>query len=354
MALRSSNGSATEVVVPEYPIENDATGAFREAFTISNRYKGRDNFIAILAILNNYVVFAICVYACEYVNSHSVDPILWWVTYIFAVLVIASRMRAFEHFVHEASHNNLFTSLRAHEYLEFLYAFPVFRLLKVFRTLHLEHHKHLGDPVRDADVVRFISYGLISDPSISNKRFLWLIWGLPVTGWFQYEYLVTLFAEFWTAPESYPSKAIYWALVLSGVHLTGTWRGFALYYVVPWLGILPITRWWAELGEHLGLNLTGNFGNSRTNDGFLQRWWIHPLNDGLHAAHHLNSQVPFHLLRRLHTELMRESSEYKEKSQISGGILETFRQMRAAPTVVLKESSGGKAEWDKGQVWARR
>ncbi|KAJ7819226.1 hypothetical protein B0H13DRAFT_2378493 [Mycena leptocephala] len=50
-------------------------------------------------------------------------------------LVISSRLRAFEHMVHEASHNNLFTLARAHEWFEFTYAFPV------FRTLHVEHHK---------------------------------------------------------------------------------------------------------------------------------------------------------------------------------------------------------------------
>jgi fatty acid desaturase len=61
------------------------------------------------------------------------------------------------------------------------------------------------------------------------------------------------------------------------------------------------------------MDMRGPFGNSRTNDGFWQRWWIHPLNDGLHAAHHLNSQVPFHRLRAAHEELVGKSKAYREK-----------------------------------------
>ncbi|KAF8180670.1 hypothetical protein K438DRAFT_1976498 [Mycena galopus ATCC 62051] len=112
-------------------------------------------------------------------------------------LIISSRLRAFEHLVHEASHNNLFT---------------------VFRTLHLEHHKYLGDPVRDADVVRFIDYGVIGDTQMSAGRRTWRMFGLPFTGWFHYEYFNTLFTEFWMHPSCYPSKAIYWIVVLAAVH----------------------------------------------------------------------------------------------------------------------------------------
>jgi fatty acid desaturase len=187
---------------------------------------------------------------------------------------------------------------------------------------------------------------------MTPRRYWWFVFGLPLTGWFHYEYLSTLFLEFWTSPTSYPSKVIYWSVVLTTVQLYGKWPGFAMYYIVPVFGILPVTRWWAELGEHLGLDMTGNFGNSRTNDGFWQRWWIYPLNDGLHAAHHLNSQVPCYRLRRVHKELLTEIAEFRTKNQFSNGVLETFRQIIAAPTVV-REGTGGTAEWNKGQLWTK-
>ncbi|KAJ6540842.1 fatty acid desaturase-domain-containing protein [Mycena vulgaris] len=349
---------------------DDLHVAFKEALAITNRHKGRSNLWGVLAIVSNYAAITACIVFSEYASPR-LDRRAGQAVYALMALVISSRLRAFEHLVHEASHNNLFTNPRAHEWFEFTYAFPVFRLLKVFRTLHLEHHKYigdpasfvfhsladvlLGDPVRDADVVRFITYGFISDTPMSARRKTWLMFGLPWTGWFHYEYLQTLLTEFWTDPTCYPSKLIYWVTVLATVHLTDTWAGFGWYYVVPWLGILPITRWWAELGEHLGMDMTGYFGNSRTNDGFLQRWWIHPLNDGLHAAHHLNSQVPCYRLRKAQAELMTESKAFREKNVFVNGMWETFSQIYTRPTVVRPRVEGVRAEWNNGhQMWAKK
>ncbi|KAJ7284948.1 fatty acid desaturase-domain-containing protein [Mycena rebaudengoi] len=330
--------------------EDDLQAAFREALATSNRHKGKSNFYGLLAIANNYVVFALCVYLSEYASSHF-ETAAARGTYILMVLVIGSRMRAFENLVHEASHNNLFTNPRAHEWLEFTYAFPVFRLLKSYRTLHLEHHKYLGDPVRDADVVRFIDHGFIADQPISARRKTWLMFGLPFTGWLHYEYMNTTFTEFWSDPARYPLKLVFWVVVLSAVHFCNVWEGFGKYYAVPLFGILPVTRWWAELGEHIGMDMTQNFGNSRTNDGFLQRWWIHPPNDGLHAAHHLNSQIPFHRLRQAHRELVTESKAFREKNIVANGMWETFAQMYR-PTKIWARVKG---VWNNGhQSWAKK
>ncbi|KAJ7887434.1 fatty acid desaturase-domain-containing protein [Mycena leptocephala] len=288
--------------------------AFKEALSIINRHKG-----------------------CLHRRAG-------WGIYSIMALVISSRLRAFEHMVHEASHNNLFTLARAHEWFEFTYAFPVFRLLKVFRTLHVEHHKYLGDPVRDSDVVRLIDYGFISDTPMSASRKTWLILGLPWTGWFQYEYINTLFTEFWMDSSCHPSKLIYWIVVPSAVHLSDRWTEFGRYYVIPWLGIFPIIRWWAELGEYVGMDMTKDFGNSRTNDGFWQWWFFYPLNDGLHAAHHLNSQVPCYRLRRAQAELMAESTAFREKNVLANSMWEMYSQIYTRPTIIKERVEGVRAE----------
>jgi fatty acid desaturase len=210
--------------------------------------------------------------------------------------------------------------------------------------LHVEHHKYLGDPVRDSDVVRLIDYGFISDTPMSASRKTWLILGLPWTGWFQYEYINTLFTEFWMDSSCYPSKLIYWIVVLSAVHFSDRWTEFGWYYVIPWLGIFPIIRWWAELGEHVGMDMTKDFGNSRTNDGFWQRWFFYPLNDGLHAAHHLNSQVPCYRLRRAQAELMAESTAFREKNVLANSMWETYSQIYTRPTIIKERVGGVRAE----------
>ncbi|KAF8180671.1 hypothetical protein K438DRAFT_1976499 [Mycena galopus ATCC 62051] len=88
------------------------------------------------------------------------------------------------------------------------------------------------------------------------------------------------------------------------------------------------------------MDMTGHFGNSRTNDGFCQQWWIHPLNDGLHATHHLNSQVPCYRLRKAHAELMAESSAFREKNVVANSIWETFSQIYTRPTIIKEGVKG--------------
>ncbi|KAJ7271683.1 fatty acid desaturase-domain-containing protein [Mycena rebaudengoi] len=313
--------------------QEDLALAFKDALAISNRHKGRNNLWSALAILSNHVVIAGCAVFSEY--AYAYPGLSLWERrgiYTLMVLIIASRMRGFEVLVHEASHNNLFTSPRAHEWFEFTFAFPVFRALKAYRTTHLDHHRYLGDPVRDADIVRMQWYGFDDKPT--TLRTTWLLFGLPLTGWLQYEYITTSFIEFWTESAAWPAKFTYWALAFGAVHACNAWREFGWYFLVPFLGILPITRWWAEMSEHAGMDMRGNFGNSRTNDGFWQRWWMHPLNDGLHAVHHLNAQVPFHRLRDAHTELMTENKAFREKNVIAHGLWDTFMQIYQRPTLV--------------------
>ncbi|KAJ7277975.1 fatty acid desaturase-domain-containing protein [Mycena rebaudengoi] len=308
--------------------EEDLALAFKDAVAISNRHKGRNNLWSALAILNNYAVIAGCTVLSEYAYAYpSLTLLERRVIYTLMVLIIASRMRGFEVFVHEASHNNLFTSPAAHEWFEFTFAFPA------YRTTHLDHHRYLGDPVRDADAVRMQWYGFDGKP-MSTWRTSWLLFGLPLTGWLQYEYITTSFLEFWTDSAAFPAKFTYWAFTLGAVHAFHVWRQFGWYFLVPSLGILPITRWWAEMSEHVGMDMRGNFGNSRTNDGFWQRWWIHPLNDGLHAVHHLNAQVPFYRLRDAHMELMTENKAFREKNVIAHGIWDTFLQIYQRPTLL--------------------
>ncbi|KAJ3154579.1 hypothetical protein HDU89_007817 [Geranomyces variabilis] len=239
-------------------------------------------------------------------------------------------MRAFENLVHEASHYNLFTSPRAHEILEFLYAFPVFRLLQDYRRSHQIHHKHLGDPTRDPDVIRIKEIGLDHLPD----RFGWLLFGLPATGYLTYEYLTTTFAEFWTTASSKGSKIAYWTIVLAAVSATHAAAYFTLYYLVPLFIILPVTRYWAEASEHAALDLTGDFGNSRSNIGLAHLWFMHPHNDGYHAVHHLDARVPFHALPIAHEQLMQENAEFKAKAVVSRGFVQTFKQMRVMKMVI--------------------
>ena len=305
--------------------------AVGSSHAVANLYRTRDTIKGLLAIFANYAISAACILLDRMVSSSHHSPrFLSMTVSVTSLLIIASRMRALENLVHEASHNNLFASSHLHERLQFLYAFPVFRLLQDYRRSHLIHHQFLGDSKRDPDVIRIYELGLDRLP----EQPVWFLFGLPSTGFLTYEYLTTTFYDFWTSRSCVLAKTAYWAAVLLALLYTHTVTQFLRYYLVPFLVVLPVTRYWAEASEHLGLDLTASFGNSRTNMGFLHKWYMHPHNDGYHAVHHLHSQVPFHLLPRAHDHLMQASKQFSEKTVISRGVFETFRQMASKKMIV--------------------
>lgn len=316
-------------VIPSVALKKDQL--VQHPLDIAQTYRERNTLRALTAILGNYIVIGVCIALSRGASE------LWclsaWVTrlvHLLSVIVIASRLRAFENLVHEASHNNLFPSVVLHQRLQFLYAFPVFRVVEDYRRSHLIHHKHLGDRNKDPDIIRFFSLGLDQLP----ERPLWFFFGLPMTGFLTYEYLTTTLWEFWESSSQRSAKTVFWTALGLSLGYTGTLWRFVYYYLVPFLVILPITRYWAELSEHLGLDMRKELGGSRTNIGFLHQWYLNPHNDGYHAVHHLCSQVPFYLLPQAHRELKKSSEGFEKNCVISYGIMETFRQMVASKTFV--------------------
>lgn len=302
----------------------------KQALAIAKTYHGRSSRKAFTAIATNYLVVATCVAVSQwafgsfYITAYGSKSV-----YVLAIIIIASRMRAMENLVHEASHNNLFPHSHLHARLQFLYGFPVFRIWEDYRNSHMIHHKYLGDSRKDPDLLRLYQLGLHRLP----EKPVWFLVGLPATGFLTYEYLTTTFWEFWFSSSCRRSKSAYWLAIAFAMWYTATLKQFVYYYMVPMLFILPTTRYWAEISEHLGLDLRNEFGSSRTNVGFFHQWYLNPHNDGYHAVHHLYSQVPFYLLPEAHRRLMDASDEYGTKSVISFGVLEAFHQMATNPTI---------------------
>ena len=321
----------SEIVTTETPEIRQQDKSLQHALGVAKLYRARSTLQTTLGIISNYIVFITCIAVSQSpaVSSY-LSPLAARILYVLSALLIASRMRALENLIHEASHNNLFPVAKLHQRLQFLYAFPVFRVVDDYRRSHSLHHKHLGDRHRDPDIVRLYDLGLDKLP----EQPVWYLIGLPMTGFLTYEYLTTSFWDFWESSSSRFSKTLYWMSVALGVAYTKSYQGFVYYYLIPFLVILPVTRYWAEISEHLGLDLRADLGSSRTNIGFIHRWYMNPHNDGYHAVHHLCSQVPFYLLPEAHRILMKDSEAYAKATVISCGFFETFKQMVTGKTIV--------------------
>lgn len=324
-------------LLPPLAIQPDKVGKpltrqeqFQHALNVANQYRSRNPRKAFQAIATNYLVIGACVAVSEYIRVFfpTCANVVTLCSYSIACLIIASRLRAFENLVHEASHYNLFVSPSSHYRFQFLYSFPVFRILQDYRASHLIHHKHLGNPSRDPDLIRIHELGLHQCDQYPIYYFLLL----PFSGYIHFEYMTTTFAEFFTSRSTYPSKILYWSTALGAIYLTGTVYHFLCYYMVPFFLILPITRYWAEASEHLGMDMGSKFSHSRSNLGFGHRWYMHPHNDGYHGVHHIHSQVPFHQLPEAHKALMNENMSFRKEAVISKGIMQTFWQMVTVKT----------------------
>lgn len=252
------------------PLPVTESQQFQHALRLANTFRSRDSRKSLLAIFTNYAIIGSCIFLLEQAWCNQSSDAMIWAIYAAVCLIIASRMRAFENLVHEASHFNLFKSPSTHYTLQFLYAFPVFRVLEDYRHSHLIHHQHLGDPNKDPDLIRIFELGLdkvTEDP-------VYYFFTMPFSGYIHWEYLSTTFADFWSSRAAYPSKAIFWAAVLAASYANETLAlRMGLYYVVPFFLVLPIIRYWAEMSEHLGMDMTGKFGNSRSNLGFSHKWF---------------------------------------------------------------------------------
>ena len=344
-----------QVTAEQSPVHSEAQD-YQHALKIANQFRRREDLKGLFAIMANYAVIGACVMAAEQ------NWVFCRAVYMAACLVISSRLRGFENLVHEASHYNLFTSPAMHYKLQGLYAFPVLRVLSDYRRGHLVHHQHLGDAARDPDLVRIRALGLDRVPEAP----FYYLFALPLSGAIHWEYMATTFVEFWTSSEAYPGKAAFWAAVLGvAAFHDATARLLGLYYAVPFFLILPVLRYWAEAAEHLGLDLTGKFGNSRSNLGLAHAWFstyplspvlpfyshhcrvklanhpsaVHPHNDGFHAVHHLHAQVPFHQLPTAHAALMEESAAFRTRTVCSDGFIDTFLQMARNP-ILMKHTAG--------------
>lgn len=72
----------------------------------------------------------------------------WWM-YLIAIIIIGSRMRAFDNLMHEASHFQLFKNKKLNKWIAcFFVAFPVFTSFTTYCQSHYMHHRHLWHEIK--------------------------------------------------------------------------------------------------------------------------------------------------------------------------------------------------------------
>jgi fatty acid desaturase len=270
---------------------------------------GANDWHSIVYLAMDYGLIALAIYVGRTLHSSLVV--------LGAMILIASRMRALDNFVHEASHQMLFRHRTANTWVTtLLCAYPIGTSYFAYVQSHNAHHRNTGgrdDPCRR----RQEKYDFHNQRQQSKflLRTLLIFWDAPV-------YLansVTTYIKPIEPPRNEKQRVwqrreilgqwLYWLTMLTVLTIGGWWWIFLLYWIVPYLTFFQVIRKLAEHSEHNGLwEAPSEIEVTRNNFCHpLLRFLIYPHGDSYHLTHHLFSRVPHYRLRHAHQILLQDA-----------------------------------------------
>lgn len=274
----------------------------------------RNNYSNALIIVLDWAIIAGAISFSIYFEN-------WW-SYLLSLIVIGSRMRAFDNLMHEASHFLLFKNRTVNKWVACLFvAYPVFTSFTAYCNSHYKHHRHLWDIEKDPDTKRYALIGL-DKPQHSIKKFVFDHILKPLTLTHVPKYIAGTIKVNVTSKDEPGSeklaKLLYWSAIISSSVIFDFWMYLILFWLVPLLTTFQVIRYWAEMAEHSGLKNEHELHSSRNTFGNpIQIFLLHPHNDNYHLVHHLFPAVPHYNLRKVHQILMRDK-EYREAHHCTG------------------------------------
>lgn len=251
-----------------------------------------------------------------------------WPTYLIAMILIGSRMRALMNLVHQASHRQLFLSSRLNDWVGWLLvAWPLGVSVASYRSAHDTHHNLLWDEADDPKVERYKRYGLIK-PAAQLYKFVATHLVLPALLRHSARNILAAIGS----PGERRGRALFWGLILSAAIVTGTVQPLIMFWVVPFVTTFQIMRYWAEMAEHAGLESSSPWTATRNWTASLPvRWLLAPHSDHWHLAHHVCARIPHYRLAAAHRVLM-HVPDYADRGHHCDGFL--WPRRPDAPSVV--------------------
>jgi fatty acid desaturase len=100
-------------------------------------------------------------------------------------------------------------------------------------------------------------------------------------------------------------KILFYTLLIIAVSLTKTWKEFLIYWVTPYLLIMPVIERLRSISEHFGLDYGSLLGYSRNVlCSPIEAFFLAPHNIRFHMDHHLFPSIPQYNLPKFHSYLM--------------------------------------------------
>jgi len=270
-----------------------------------------------LAITVDWAVIILAIVICEWTDS-------WW-PYLPAVLVIAGRQHALAVLLHDFGHFRFVSSKFVSEWTADLFiAWPLLATLEGYRRNHLGHHRYLNT---DKDPDWKIKLGSREFTFPQEMRFAILnlagyLVGVSTVRDFR-KALIRMRADERSTPRYMALRISFYVVAATLLTVTGTWTGFLLYWVVPYMTFFFMFMYIRSVADHFGstMDYSHDLTGTRTvMPYFWERWFFSPHNINYHIEHHLYASVPYYRLPELSRILM-SHPEYAARAHVTRGFV---------------------------------
>lgn len=233
------------------------------------------------------------------------------------MILVTRFQRGLECMVHEGSHYNFVRGkgkpgkVLNDAITNLLSAFPTFVTVGSFRASHWLHHEHFGDE-DDPDLIRYNRLRIECMDRANRGDFIagMIARLLPyVAGW----WMALGFSPL-TIAAGLAWHGLVWILPLGIIFGVGAALAiWSVFWFIPFVFVLPWTRFLAESGKHQYLKNGTVFTATVSNIGPIHTWFLHPHGDGFHLLHHLFPCIPHHQMANAHTLLVAYDDDYRAR-----------------------------------------
>jgi len=241
--------------------------------------------------------------------------------YLLAVALIAGRMHAFGVLMHEAAHFRFLKDRKTADLIGDLFiAWPIMATVDGYRQNHLAHHQHTNT---DKDPDWNVKVGTTA---FTFPQKMWVV-ALNLLGYVvavnsvrDLAHILPRLAATKQTTRYRLARLGYYLAAATLITVLGIWKGFLLYWVVPYMTLFLLFLYIRSVAEHFGsMDYDEELGSTRTVIPSLwERLFFAPHHVNYHLEHHLFPGVPFYNLPKLHAALMRDEA-YRAGAHITRG-----------------------------------
>lgn len=241
--------------------------------------------------------------------------------YLLAIAVIAGRMHGLGVLTHEAAHFRFLKNRKmADAIADLLMAWPVMATIEGYRQNHLAHHQHTNTE-RDPDWAAKFGTTAFTFPQRAWVMSLNILgYLIAVNSLRDLAHILPRVARIKQTARYRLLRLGYYLGAASLITVLGIWKGFLLYWIVPYMTLFLLFLYVRSVAEHFGsMDYEEELGSTRT---VVPYWWercfFAPHNVNYHIEHHLFPGVPYCNLPKLNAALMRDEG-YRAKAHITRG-----------------------------------